>query len=243
MAVVDGKYTLTLKHPLYKGPMMLVVRDNTPGGADNYIDEGSLQLTDLGPTPLRALVMASGVNQNVNVTALTELAVLKAGLDQGVTSESKGQTTSVQNLTLGYYWVAQKLENAKGGPGDDEILVGTTKDRQATVIETGSGRDTVTVGKFGTAATNLEATISDFQLEMDKVKVFLRDGGHKMNYQNITSANWQQFAPRAEQSAFGSGTKLVIDLDGAGAGTDKYILYLPTVAFNYDTNTKSLFGL
>ncbi|TDY86635.1 UNVERIFIED_ORG: hypothetical protein DFO49_4551 [Herbaspirillum seropedicae] len=160
-----------------------------------------------------------------------------------VTSESKGQTTSVQNLTLGYYWVAQKLENAKGGPGDDEILVGTTKDRQATVIETGSGRDTVTVGKFGTAATNLEATISDFQLEMDKVKVFLRDGGHKMNYQNITSANWQQFAPRAEQSAFGSGTKLVIDLDGAGAGTDKYTLYLPTVAFNYDTNTKSLFGL
>lgn len=158
-------------------------------------------------------------------------------------SESKGQTTSVQNLTLGYYWVAQKLESAKGGPGDDEILVGTTKDRQATVIETGSGRDTVTVGKFGTAATNLEATISDFQLEMDKVKVFLRDGGHKMNYQNITSANWQQFAPRAEQSAFGSGTKLVIDLDGAGAGTDKYTLYLPTVAFNYDTNTKSLFGL
>ncbi|MDR9839328.1 cell wall anchor protein [Herbaspirillum huttiense] len=84
VAVVDGKYTLTLKQPLYKGPMMLVVRDNTPGAADNYIDEGSLQLTDLGPTPLRALVMASGVNQNVNVTALTELAVLKAGLDQGV---------------------------------------------------------------------------------------------------------------------------------------------------------------
>jgi len=170
---------------------------------------------------------------------------LDVALDKLVmgTSDSKGQTTTVQNLTLGYYWVAQKLENAKGGPGDDEILVGTTKDRQATVIETGSGRDTVTVGKFGTAATNLEATISDFQLGVDKVKVFLRQGDHQMNYQNITNANWQQFAPRAEQSASGGGTKLVIDLDGAGPGTDKYTLYLPTVPFNYDTNTKSIFGL
>lgn len=98
VAVVDGKYTLTLKHPLYKGPMMLVVRDNTPGGADNYIDEGSLQLTDLGPTPLRALVMASGVNQNVNVTALTELAVLKAGLDQGVTRAAEQPDVTAERI-------------------------------------------------------------------------------------------------------------------------------------------------
>lgn len=84
VAVVDGKYTLTLKRALYKGPMMLVVRDNTPGVADNYIDEATLQQTDLGSMPIRNLVMASGVNQNLNVTALTELAVLKAGLDQGV---------------------------------------------------------------------------------------------------------------------------------------------------------------
>ena len=84
VAVIDGKYTLTLKRALYKGPMMLVVRDNTPGLADNYIDEATLQPTDLGNMPLRNLVMASGVNQNLNVTALTELAVLKAGLDQGL---------------------------------------------------------------------------------------------------------------------------------------------------------------
>ncbi len=158
-------------------------------------------------------------------------------------SQSKGQTSTVKDLALGYYWVAQKLEGAKGGPGNDEILIGTTKDGQATVIETGSGRDTVTVGKFSAAGANLEATISDFQLGTDKVKVFLREGEHKMTYQNITNANWRQFAPLAEQSASGSGTKLVIDLDGAGPGTDKYTLYLPTVAFNYETNTKSIFGL
>ncbi|WP_284078018.1 hypothetical protein [Herbaspirillum aquaticum] len=53
VAVIDGKYTLTLKRALYKGPMMLVVRDNTPGLADNYIDEATLQPTDLGNMPLR----------------------------------------------------------------------------------------------------------------------------------------------------------------------------------------------
>lgn len=84
VAVVDGKYTLKLNRALYKGPMLLVVRDNTPGLADNFIDEGTQLQTDLGTLPLRAAVVASGGNQTVNVTALTELALLKAGLDQGV---------------------------------------------------------------------------------------------------------------------------------------------------------------
>ncbi|WP_249776925.1 UPF0149 family protein [Herbaspirillum sp. C9C3] len=84
VAVVDGKYTLKLNRALYKGPMLLVVRDNTPGLADNFIDEGTRLQTDLGTLPLRAAVVASGGNQTVNVTALTELALLKAGLDQGV---------------------------------------------------------------------------------------------------------------------------------------------------------------
>jgi len=159
-------------------------------------------------------------------------------------SASKGQTTSVQNLAMGYYWVAQRLENAKGGAGDDEFLLGSTSDATgSTTIETGSGRDVITVGKFSNVTSNLSATISDFERGVDKVKVFLRNADKSLGYQNITAENWRQFAPQAEQSAYGSGTKLVIDLDGAGAGTDKYTLYLPTVAFNYETNTKSLFGL
>lgn len=80
-AVVDGKYSLTLNRPFYKGKMLLVVRDNTPGVADNYIDEGTFALTDLGTGTLRALVNTEGTDQNANVTALTELAVLKAGLE------------------------------------------------------------------------------------------------------------------------------------------------------------------
>lgn len=87
--VVDGHYALVLNQIGYRGTLLIVVRDNTPGLPDNYADEASLKLTDLGPTPLRALVNASGTNQTVNVTALTELAVIKAGLDLGSTNPSE----------------------------------------------------------------------------------------------------------------------------------------------------------
>jgi hypothetical protein len=42
--------------------------------------------------------MASGVNQNVNVTALTELAVLKAGLDQGVTRAAEQPDVTAERI-------------------------------------------------------------------------------------------------------------------------------------------------
>ncbi len=109
--VVDGKYTLTLNRPLYKGPLLLVVHDNTPGVADNYVDEASLKLTDLGAIPLRAVVMASGVNQTINVTALTELAALKAGLDQGVLrladlpEVTEERITAANNAVSGFFKV------------------------------------------------------------------------------------------------------------------------------------------
>ncbi|MET2988926.1 cell wall anchor protein [Herbaspirillum seropedicae] len=81
--VIDGHYSLTLKSPGYKGVLLVVIRDNTPGVPDNFGDEASLRMTDLGVIPLRALAVAGGVNQTVNVTALTELAAIKAGLAQG----------------------------------------------------------------------------------------------------------------------------------------------------------------
>lgn len=154
----------------------------------------------------------------------------------------------MQNLALGYYWVPQKLENVKGGDGDDEMLLGTTNitgDNKTIYIQTGAGKDVLTVGKFSAAGANLEATITDFELGVDKVKVFLRKSANNIDYQAITADNWNQFAVKADQSAIngGTGSKLVIDLDGAGAGTSKYTLYLPTVAYNYDLNTKTIFGL
>lgn len=89
--VVNGRYTLVLDRPDYRGLILLAVRDNTPGVADNFADEATLRLTDLGNTVLRSAVMADGSNQTVNVTALTELAVLKAGLAAGQTSLAASQ--------------------------------------------------------------------------------------------------------------------------------------------------------
>ncbi|ONN66141.1 hypothetical protein BTM36_13045 [Herbaspirillum sp. VT-16-41] len=172
----------------------------------------------------------------------SDLAFTATELTPG--SASNGQSTTVGDLRLGYYWLPQKLENVVGRDGNDEILLGTTKDGRATTITTRGGKDSLIVGKSNNAGTSMEATITDFQLGQDTVKVLQRNGDNSLGYQIITSENWRQFAKQADQSNDGSrGTKLVIDLDGGGAGTDKYTLYLPTVPFNYEANTKSIFGL
>ncbi|WP_299536088.1 hypothetical protein [uncultured Herbaspirillum sp.] len=89
--VINGRYSLVLDQPDYKGLILLAVRDNTPGVADNFADEATLRITDLGNTVLRSVVLADGSNQTINVTALTELAVLKAGLASGQTNLAASQ--------------------------------------------------------------------------------------------------------------------------------------------------------
>lgn len=89
--VINGRYTLVLDQSGYKGLILLAIRDNTPGLADNYADEASVRMTDLGNTVLRAVALADGSNQVINVTALTELAALKAGLGTGQTNLAAAQ--------------------------------------------------------------------------------------------------------------------------------------------------------
>ncbi|WP_343725694.1 hypothetical protein [Herbaspirillum huttiense] len=89
--VINGRYTLVLDQSGYKGLILLAIRDNTPGVADNYADEASVRMTDLGNTVLRAVALADGSNQIINVTALTELATLKAGLGTGQTNLAAAQ--------------------------------------------------------------------------------------------------------------------------------------------------------
>ncbi|MEN2673254.1 hypothetical protein [Herbaspirillum huttiense] len=89
--VINGRYTLVLDQSGYKGLILLAIRDNTPGVADNYADEASVRMTDLGNTVLRAVALADGSNQVINVTALTELAALKAGLGTGQTNLAAAQ--------------------------------------------------------------------------------------------------------------------------------------------------------
>ena len=177
VAVVDGKYTLTLKHPLYKGPMMLVVRDNTPGGADNYIDEGSLQLTDLGPTPLRALVMASGVNQNVNVTPLR----LPTGADDGIASDD-GITRQLNT----------RLELMAPREGGAELhlqlqaVPGTTNDTLA-AINTAGGSRIIAPGSWITLRADEHLVMSgNTKAGNGKVALKLRHIDAAGNYQEIS---------------------------------------------------------
>lgn len=98
--VINGRYTLVLDQSGYKGLILLAIRDNTPGVRDNYADEASVSITDLGSTVLRAVALADGSNQIINVTALTELAALKAGLGTGQTNLAAAQVgaTTVADL-------------------------------------------------------------------------------------------------------------------------------------------------
>ncbi|WP_299530902.1 hypothetical protein [uncultured Herbaspirillum sp.] len=175
VAVVDGKYTLKLNRALYKGPMLLVVRDNTPGLADNFIDEGTRLQTDLGALPLRAAVVASGGNQTVNVTALTELALLKAGLDQGVLRLADQPEVNAERIIA--------ANNAVSG-----------------------------FFKVDALATEVVVT-------------------------TVAAANGRTIG-----IANGSSTKVVVDLDGSGPGTQTYTLNLQNVAYN-PNNTHTLFGV
>jgi hypothetical protein len=114
--VVDGRYSLVLNKTSYRGAMLIVIRDNTPGEPDNYADEASRKLTDLGSIPLRALVNASGSNQTVNVSALTELAAIKAGLEAGAIDAS-----AVEGLTPDRIAGAN---NAVGGMFKVDVIAG-----------------------------------------------------------------------------------------------------------------------
>lgn len=145
---------------------------------------------------------------------------------------NNGQTTIVQNQAMGWYWVPQKLDSMSGGAGDDQIQLAVTAGGANTVVQTGQGKDTLMLGGFGTTdSSRLVATVSDFTLGQDKVKVF---------GQNVTKDNLNTFATASAYNT--SSTKLVVDLDGAGAGTTSYTLYLQNVAYN-PSNTHTIFGV
>ncbi len=142
-----------------------------------------------------------------------------------------GQTTTMQGLKLGWYWAAQSAGSITGGNGNDDIALGATRYGAATFVQTGAGQDKLIVGSYG-RTENLSATVSDFTVGVDKVEVF---------NQTITQANLSRFVT-ASAGANANDTRLVIDLDGAGAGALTYTLILQNVMYN-SVNTASIFGL
>jgi hypothetical protein len=181
----------------------------------NEVKAGDFSLT----TP--ANILAPGMYHDLTITA--------TNISNGI---NNGQTTILQNQTLGWYWVPQKLDSLTGGAGDDQIQLAVTTGGINTVVQTGQGKDTLMLGGFGTTdSTRLVATVSDFTLEQDKVMVF---------GQSVTKDKLDTFVKASAYST--SSTKLVVDLDGAGAGTTSYTLYLQNVAYN-PSNTHTIFGV
>ncbi|MCP1576364.1 hypothetical protein J2S30_004743 [Herbaspirillum rubrisubalbicans] len=155
-------------------------------------------------------------------------------------SPSSGQTYTLRNIPLATFMPALELGNTKGGSGNDEILLGKTLAGLSTSIQTGEGHDVLTVGKFGQNG-NFAATITDFQLDFDKVRIF--DGGYvKLDENNNLSRYLSENAVAPIDG--GSGTRLVIDLERNAAGTAvyTYTLDLKNVTYNA-ANTHTLFGI
>ena len=226
--------------PTFKGRVSTVLSDGTTEAGARYLISVSMGGKLLG----------FNVVQSGDFTIETGASLLTPGFYKDLTftvtnisadSPNKGQSTTTSGLALGYYWAPQALGNLKGGKGDDAILLGSTAGGANTQIETGDGKDTLILGTYGKTA-NLEATIIDFKLKEDTVKLFTRNVEQEMDFKAITAETLSQFAPASGQSAFGSGTKMVINLDGTTTGS-KYTLYLPTVPFNYEANTKAIFGI
>jgi hypothetical protein len=168
-----------------------------------------------------ANLLAPGVYDDLSVTATN----ITAG-------NNNGATTSVAGLKLGSFWAAQALGDTRGGNGDDHILLGATKKGVNTLIQANGGHDTFTLGAFGKQG-NFAATVTDFSLGVDKLAVFGK---------NVDALNLDKFVKEVAPLQGGAGTRLVIDLDGAGTGTQTYTLQLHNVAYN-PANTHTLFGV
>ena len=166
-------------------------------------------------------LLAPGVYDDLSFTATN----ITAG-------NNNGATASIGGLKLGSFWAAQSLGDTRGGNGDDNILLGATKKGANTLIQANGGHDTFTLGAFGKKG-NFAATVTDFSLSVDKLAVFGK---------SVDALNLDKFVKEVAPIQGGAGTRLVIDLDGAGAGTQTYSLHLQNVAYN-PANTHTLFGV
>ncbi|UWE16279.1 hypothetical protein [Herbaspirillum huttiense] len=143
-----------------------------------------------------------------------------------------GQTTSMQGLKLGWYWAAQAGTSIVGGNGNDELVLGAAADPEIVGgirVQTGAGDDRITVGSFG-KTSGLKATVTDFTVGMDRVKVF----GQILNQDFVKNY--------VTASDLNGSTQLQIDLDGAGAGKLYYHLTLQGVQYN-PSMIGSIFGV
>nr|WP_233171172.1 hypothetical protein [Herbaspirillum sp. ASV7] len=168
-----------------------------------------------------------------------DLTVTVTNITEG--SIHNGQTSTIKDVSLGWYWAPQYMGNLTGGNGNDGMLLSPPEPLTVPQVTTGAGADTLTVGGFGRSGAkdaagnwiNFSATVTDFQLGLDKVQVWK---------QNITADNYRSFVSSVGATADGRGTALVVDLDGAGAQRQTYTLTLQNVRYDA-ANTHTIFGV
>ncbi|WP_288408787.1 hypothetical protein [uncultured Herbaspirillum sp.] len=172
-----------------------------------------------------------------------DLSVTVTNVTPGV---SNGLTNSVSGLTQSHFWAPQSLSNVVGGKGADLIPLGRTKEGAATMIQTGSGKDILMLGSFGKGG-DFSATVTDFTLGVDKIGVYGQPYESRVEATRyfpyeIRAYNLDEFVKEVSPINGGTGTKVVVDLDGAGDGTQSYSLYLQSVAYQPNLAT-TLFGV
>lgn len=145
---------------------------------------------------------------------------------------NSGVTASVKDLSLGWYWAAQAMGDITGGHGNDGIILSPTAAGTRPAIQTGAGSDTLILGLFN-KSQNYSASVTDFQLGVDKLAVFGR---------TLTAANFGDFARSVGHFSDGDGgTRLDIDLNGDTAG-GVYSVYLQKLPYS-PANLQTIFGI
>ncbi|WP_075257213.1 hypothetical protein [Herbaspirillum camelliae] len=211
--------------PGLTGPQKYLVTVSLGGKLLGY-DTFTLSTTDDPATSKFTLQAAS----NLLAPGLyRDLTATVTNVTEG--SIHNGQTSAIKDASLGWYWVGQGMGNLIGGNGNDGMLLGASQTATPFTVTTGAGADTLTLGAFG-KSSNLTATVTDFQLGLDKVQVWAK---------SITSADLSSFVTSAVASDGGRSTTLTVDLDGVKGGLS-YTLQLQNVAFN-TANTQTIFGV
>ncbi|WP_217284459.1 hypothetical protein [Herbaspirillum sp. B65] len=241
--LLDGKSYTSVTDPgnngVYDKGLIFTGRINTPelAGKQKYLVSISLGGKTLGfdifelETTDNASTSSFTLQAGSNLLApglYRDLTVAVTNVTEG--SAYSGQTSVIKDAALGWYWAAQSMGNIRGGNGNDDMILSAPASSSSTVT-TGAGADTLMLGAFGKTG-NFSATVTDFQLGLDKVLV----AG-----QTITAANFNSFV-QSVAAGPNNSTTLTVDLDGAGSRTQTYTLTLQNLLYN-PANTQTIFGV
>ena len=94
-----GKITVNLGNA-YAGQALLISISDANGAAADYRDEATNGATSLGGTSLRAAFVATGSDQSITVSPITELAVEKMGITTNAATASAATVTAT-NASVG----------------------------------------------------------------------------------------------------------------------------------------------